>query len=136
MALADVADADEAYLVNTVSRARMCQVVAEQLGGAGDSAFTAGLLLGVAELLGTPIDALVEKLPLAPELTNALTQGAGELGRVLGAVRAYERLEPPVGGWPVPMVQLSHAYLAAAGWSTQALEGVLGHNRRGVAVAL
>lgn len=130
MALADVADADEAYLVAAVSRARMCQVVAEQVGGSGAAAFTAGLLLGVAELLGVPVDDLVAKLPLTADLAEALTHGTGELGRVLGAVRAYERLEPPVGGWPVPMVQLSHAYLAAAGWSTQALEGVLGHNRR------
>lgn len=130
MALADASDADEAYLVNTVSRARMCQVVAEQIGADGPSAFTAGLLLGVADLLGVPVRSLVEKLPLAPGLVAALTEGAGELGRVVEAVRAYERLERPAGGWPVPMRQLAHAYLAAAGWSTQALEGVLGEGRR------
>lgn len=130
MALADVADADEAYLVSAVSRARMCQVVAELMGSSGASAFTAGLLLGVAELLGVPVGTLVEKLPLATELAGALTEGSGELGRVLAAVQAYERLETPPEGWSVPMVKLSQAYLAAVGWSTQALEGVLGQGRR------
>lgn len=136
MALADVADADEAYLVSAVSRARMCQVVAELMGSSGASAFTAGLLLGVAELLGVPVGTLVDKLPLAAELANALTEGSGELGRVLAAVQAYERLETPAEGWSVPMVKLSQAYLAAVGWSTQALEGVLGQGRRAAVRAL
>lgn len=135
MALADMSDADEAYLVNAVSRARMCQVVAELMGISGTTAFTAGLLVGVAELLGVPVTSLVEKLPLAPELVAALTEGSGELGRVLAAVHAYEKLEPPEDGWPVPMATLSQAYLAAAGWSTQALEGVLSQNRKASARA-
>jgi EAL and modified HD-GYP domain-containing signal transduction protein len=99
----------------------MCETVAELMGHPGAPAFTAGLLLGVADLLGVPIEALVDKLPLAPDLAAALTDGAGELGRVLEAVRAYELMEAPVGGWPVPMGRLSQAYLAAAGWSTEAL---------------
>jgi EAL and modified HD-GYP domain-containing signal transduction protein len=135
MALADASDADEALLINAVSRARMCQLIAVKRGCSGEAAFTAGLLLGVAELLGTPVGALVERLPLAPELAAAVVDGAGELGRVLAAVWAYERLEPPASGWPVPMAQLSQAYLAAAGWSTQALEGVLSHKRRAAGAA-
>jgi EAL and modified HD-GYP domain-containing signal transduction protein len=131
MALADVADADEAHLVGVVSRARMCQEVAERIGAPGAAAFTAGLLLGVADLLAVPVTALVERLPLAPDLADALTEGAGELGRVLTAVRAYERLEAPASGWPVPIDQLAHAYLAATGWSTHVLEGVLAQSRAG-----
>jgi EAL and modified HD-GYP domain-containing signal transduction protein len=130
MALADLSDADDAYLAGAVGRARMCQLVAELLGGPGAPAFTAGLLLGVADLLGVSVDALVEKLPLAADLVEALVDGEGELGRVLEAVRAYELLERPPGGWPVPMVTLSHAYLAATGWSTRAVEGVLGQHQR------
>jgi EAL and modified HD-GYP domain-containing signal transduction protein len=135
MALADMADADEAYLVSAVSRARMCQVLADELGCPGESAFTAGLLLGVADLLGVPATSLVERLPLAPELAAALTDGTGPVGRVLLAVRAYERCEPPDGGWPVPMARLSHAYLAAAGWSTHALDGIVGRRPPGAVPA-
>jgi EAL and modified HD-GYP domain-containing signal transduction protein len=135
MALADASDADEAHLIRAVSRARMCQEVAEDVGAPGAAAFTAGLLIGVADLLDVSVSALLERLPLAPEVAAAVLEGTGEVGRVIAAVLAYERLEPPATGWPVPMNRLAHAYLSATGWSTQALEGVLAAGRPPVTAA-
>jgi EAL and modified HD-GYP domain-containing signal transduction protein len=135
MALADASDADEAHLIRAVSRARMCQEVADDVGAPGAAAFTAGLLIGVADLLDVSVAALLERLPLAPEVADAVLDGTGEVGRVIAAVLAYERLEPPSTGWPVPMNRLAHAYLSATGWSTQALEGVLAAGRPATAGA-
>ncbi|GAA2522403.1 EAL and HDOD domain-containing protein [Pilimelia columellifera] len=125
MAFADMADANEAYLTLAVSRARMCQLVAERLHAPGEAAFTAGLLLAVAELTGSPIADVVDRLPLAAALATALVSGAGQLGEVLGAVRAYERWLPPAMGWPLPVGELTEAYLAAGAWSARVLADVL-----------
>jgi EAL and modified HD-GYP domain-containing signal transduction protein len=114
--------ADEARLATAVARARMCQEVAEQGGIAGPAAFTAGLLRGIADLLGTPVRDLLAGLPVSPELTAALVDGDGRLGEVLQAVAAYERadLVSAAESGLAPDV-FSQAYLSATGWSMRTL---------------
>jgi EAL and modified HD-GYP domain-containing signal transduction protein len=123
MVLGDVApDADEAQLASAVARARMCQQVAEQAAVAGDVAFTAGLLLGVAELLGVRIDALLAGLPVADELADALLRGDGPLGRVIRAVAAYDQADvAELRRLGLPLDRLGQAYLSATAWSQEAI---------------
>ncbi|GGK18394.1 hypothetical protein GCM10010124_08720 [Pilimelia terevasa] len=125
MALADLADVQEAPLLLAVARARMCQVVAERIDADGEAAFTAGLLLGVADLLGGPVTALTAQLPLAPALAAALDRGAGELGRALGAVRGYLRWAAPPLGWPLPLAELADVYLTSFAWATRILADIV-----------
>jgi c-di-GMP-related signal transduction protein len=121
MLLSDIANADEARLAEVVARGRMCQLVAEQLGAPTDPAFTAGLLIGVSELLGTPAAELITQLPLSQDLTDALTTNTGPLGIVVKLVDQYhaanqmEQLTDPA---PVPLAEM---YLSAIGWSTRAV---------------
>jgi len=128
MVLGEVApEADEARLTSAVARARMCQQVAEQVSVAGDTAFTAGLLVGVADLLGIPVERLLTGLPLADELADAVVRGAGPLGRVVRAVMAYDQLD--LGGLRqlgLPMNCLGQAYLSATAWSHEAMGSVSG----------
>lgn len=125
MALSDLFDADEVQIAQAVTRARMCQLVAEQMGQPADQAFTVGLLDRVADLLGTPAARLVEQLPLATETSRALVEGTGPLGLVLQIIRAYE------GGDAGPIIatgldpdRLTRSFLAAVGWSTRAMAGL------------
>jgi c-di-GMP-related signal transduction protein len=91
MLMADVADGDEGALAAAVTHARLCQLVAERRGVRGDSAFTAGLLTAVGELLGEPADQMANQLPLSDELTAALTHRTGPIAEVLHTVRTYEQ---------------------------------------------
>ena len=123
MVLGEVApDADENQVAMAVARARMCQEVAEQVAVAGDVAFTAGLLLGVADLLGTPVDDLLAGLPVAEELADALVRGAGPLGRVVRVVAAYDDADlSQLSQLGVPLDGLGQAYLSATAWSREAM---------------
>jgi EAL and modified HD-GYP domain-containing signal transduction protein len=125
MLLSDLAEASEDQLTSTMTRARVCQILAEQLGRPGDAAFTMGLLSGVADLIGQPASDLAAQLPLSEAVRSALADGSGELGHVLVAVRDYERGLLEAAATLVGPDHLVSAYLAAVGWSTNALAGAL-----------
>jgi EAL and modified HD-GYP domain-containing signal transduction protein len=125
MLISDLVEASEDQLTATMTRARVCQILAEDLGRAGDAAFTMGLLSGVADLIGQPASELASQLPLADAVHAALTDGTGELGAILLAVRDYERGRVDAGAALVPPERLVNAYLSAVGWSTNALAGAL-----------
>jgi EAL and modified HD-GYP domain-containing signal transduction protein len=90
MVIDDVAEATEDQMIAALTRARLSENVAPMLGAPADAAFMAGLISGVADLLGLPHAAMADQLPLSPELTAALAHGTGPLGRVLQVVDAYE----------------------------------------------
>ncbi len=58
-----------------------------------NGAYTAGLLSVLDVVFHIPMAELVEGLPLAPTVAEALVDGTGPLGNVLAAVRAYERAD-------------------------------------------
>jgi EAL and modified HD-GYP domain-containing signal transduction protein len=123
MVLVDVVpEADEVQLATTVARARMCQQVAEQFSVPGDVAFTAGLLAGVADLLGVPVASLVAGLPVAEDLAGALIHGQGPLAPVLLAVAAYDQGDlDALGRLRLPLGGLGMTYLSATAWSQSTL---------------
>jgi c-di-GMP-related signal transduction protein len=127
MLLSDAAEADEAQLTAITTRARLCQILAGHVGAPGESAFTVGLLSGVGELLGREGADLVSQLPLAPAVIEALVNGTGELGRILQVARAYDTGDPHrAAASGIELANLTHAYLAATGWSTRTMDAVLG----------
>ena len=131
MIVADLAEARDDQLSTTMTRARLCQNLAERLGQSGESAFTVGLLAGVADLLDAPADELVSRLPLTPDVAEALVSGRGPLGEVLTMVRAYEACDGELlEHAPVSSAELAREYLAALGWSVRTLDGVLGAGTR------
>ncbi len=127
MVLGNVAStADASQLAAAVARARMCQHLAERTEVAGDVAFTAGLLLGVADLLDTPVAEVVAGLPITDELAAALLRDEGRLAELIRAVLAYERadLEAAQRARLAPG-ELVQAYLSAAVWSSKIVDTVL-----------
>jgi EAL and modified HD-GYP domain-containing signal transduction protein len=128
MLVSDIAEAaTDEQLASTMTRARLCQTVAERLDLSGEAAFTVGLLAGVADLVAEPVTELIARLPLALEVVEALAEGRGPLGQVLSIVRAYEITDMGVlADAPVSPAELAKAYLGAIGWSMRTVEGALG----------
>ncbi len=92
VALASVHDVPNELLVTALVRARMCQL----LSGAGDSAagdsyFTVGLFSVADALADAPMQLVVEQLPFRYDIVDALLDGGGSLGDLLGGVIAYQR---------------------------------------------
>jgi EAL and modified HD-GYP domain-containing signal transduction protein len=115
MLVTDVTTNSDERLAEMMIRANLCQKTAERLGTPGDSAFTAALLLGVAEVLDRPIEAITAGLPLAPEIIEALTTGSGPVGQVLALVRSYENSD---------LAALTAGRLPSGAMATDYLEGV------------
>jgi EAL and modified HD-GYP domain-containing signal transduction protein len=108
-------------------RARTCELVAPTVSKdvRPDTAFTVGLLHGVSEALGIPVERFLDGLPaLSDELRSALSGEPGPLRDVLEAVLAYEqgRLADILDG-PTTAGRLATAYLDALAWTTGTLSG-------------
>jgi EAL and modified HD-GYP domain-containing signal transduction protein len=121
----DVAATSPEHLAGTLTRARLCQLIAGHAGAPTEPAFTVGLLSGVAELLAEPIEELAPRLPVTPDIAAALVQRKGRLGQVLALALAYERSDlPALSAAPMPAADLARAYLSAVGWSEGAIAGL------------
>jgi c-di-GMP-related signal transduction protein len=127
MLVSDISEATEEQLTAMMSRARLCQLVAERLDVPPDTAFTVGLLASVVDLVAEPVEDLMTRLPVTAEIIDALRDGRGRLGEVLAMVRAYEDSDlTALAAGPVSSADMARAYLSAIGWSTTTVNGVLG----------
>ena len=95
MAISDLMRLGEAHLVSTLGRARACQLLADRLRLNGASAFTVGVISGVSELLGMPLDELTSQLPLTEDVTATLLGTDGALGSVLRLAEDYQAARTP-----------------------------------------
>ncbi len=78
-------------LVIALVRAKMCERLGDRLGAvAPEKFFTMGLLSVLEALYNSPMEGILEKLPLPDDIANALIFGEGEMGLVLSSVKAYE----------------------------------------------
>ncbi|MEM1435148.1 MAG: HDOD domain-containing protein [Pseudomonadota bacterium] len=67
---------------------------------AGDSFYLAGLLTCCEAYFDTPIDRLLESIPVADDIRSALLDGSGLLGAVLSTARAYQEGRWNELDWP------------------------------------
>jgi c-di-GMP-related signal transduction protein len=116
MLISDLAEGSPDRLAAIMTRARLCQTVAQHLGLPGEAAFSIGLLSGVAEMIGQTPGELAGHLPLSDEVSEALTEGASRLGRVLAVVRDYENGSPGGLADVLDPDAAARAYLTALAW--------------------
>jgi EAL and modified HD-GYP domain-containing signal transduction protein len=115
----DGSDSDR--MVDALARARTCERVARKSGTVSpDTAFTAGLLHGVAESLGLSPAALLDRMPaLGQDLGEALLGRPGPLRQVLDAVIGYQRQDlVAASAGPISLTAMADAYLGALAWTT------------------
>jgi EAL and modified HD-GYP domain-containing signal transduction protein len=131
MLLSDLAEGTEQQLVTTMTRARMCQTLAQRIGLSGDAAFSTGLLSGIAELIGQPPAELAQQLPLSEDVNAALAEGAGQLGHLLTGVRDYENGDPAGLAGLIDGDAAVNAYLTAMTWCNDVMSAAgAGDQRR------
>jgi len=77
-------------VTNTLIRARMCELLAAEFDPCiADQAFAVGMISNFDVLLGIPLDAILESLPLADELRSALVDDKSPLGSLVADVADY-----------------------------------------------
>lgn len=80
---------DSLWLI--LARALACEVLADD-----STAYTVGMLSGLAEQIGLPAEVVVEKVGVSQVVADAVVHGGGPFGPVLGAVRGHERADVSV----------------------------------------
>ena len=94
MALAGLDGKPPAVLTLALTRARMCEGLAQATGApAAGTWFMTGLFSTLDLLFNAPLPQLLEGLPLPPTVSDAITNRTGDLGKALDAVVAFERGE-------------------------------------------
>ena len=118
MLVSDLDDPGASQLSGAITRARMCQNIAERMAVPAEPAFTVGLISAVAELLGQRAAELAMRLSLSHEVTEALVHGVGPLGELLSLVAAYEASDlPMLLAAPLPVEETALAYLDAVAYT-------------------
>jgi c-di-GMP phosphodiesterase len=122
--LASVDDKPTELTLTALTRARFCELAGEELGLAGGSElFTLGLFSVIDALMDTPMQDVVESLPLADDMRDALVHRSGPLGELLNAAAAREQGESG-GGTIVP--HADELYLRSVIWANTAAESLFG----------
>jgi EAL and modified HD-GYP domain-containing signal transduction protein len=90
-ALQQLENRPPSLFVTAMARAHMCEQLA-RLSGQSPSApyFITGLFSMLDVLMGMPMAKIVDELPLAPAVENALVSGEGDAGAALACAKAYE----------------------------------------------
>ena len=117
-------DTRPAEILNkTLVRAGTCERYAEYTRRVNvQSYFIAGLFSGLDILLGMDLNECLEQLPLSSEIKRAILKYEGEIGEILGIVKAVE-----IGNWNyfenkfIDIEQLNRAYTESITWAKASL---------------
>jgi EAL and modified HD-GYP domain-containing signal transduction protein len=122
--LASVDDKPTELTLTALTRARFCELAGEELGLAGGAElFTLGLFSVIDALMDTPMQDVVESLPLADDMRDALVHRRGPLGELLDAAAARERGET---GAAAAVPHADELYLRSVIWANTAAESLFG----------
>ena len=98
MILSDLASVKPNELVRlSLVRAKFCELLAlqSQFKSFSSELFLMGLFSLIDSILDTEMNAIMDKLPIADEIKDALSSGTGDFMPFLRAIIAYERAEIP-----------------------------------------
>ena len=116
IALAEFDDRPSELVRTTLTRARMCELIAGATGAATPAAhFTVGLFSLVEALADIRMADALDEFRLAEDVRAALLHRAGAMGEVLCEVEAFD--ERPGRALSVPQEILRDAYMQAVSWA-------------------
>lgn len=127
MTLAGIDDQPSELIRTAMTRAKMCELVAQALDRPNpDAHFTVGLFSVVDAFMNMRMQDVLSELPLSPGVSAALLDQSGPLGEVLSWVLTYERghfecLAPS----PQADLMLRDAYLVALRFADEADTGTV-----------
>ncbi len=122
LSISGVDDSPLELMSTSMVRARMCELLAPDPSPAGRAkAFLVGLFSVLDALMGAPMEDLLEALPLAADVEDALRESKGELGVLLRCVLAYEFSDWANVTLPGhDRAAITDAYLRAIAWAGEA----------------
>lgn len=108
-------------------RAKACESVALSLAQEnGEEYFIVGLFSVLDAILDVPMDELLQPLKLSEEITQALINSSGDLGRVLDSVIAYEQAD-----WDSKifadfnLTQFRKDYMSSIAWADESMKSIM-----------
>lgn len=126
LVMASVDGKPKVLMENALVRAHMCERLAAAIGLPDtESYFTVGLFSILDTLLDMPMESIVEPLPLAEEISDALVHGTGRYAFALKCVLAYERCD-----WGAVVFdgleksEIGKIYLESIDWAFDAAAGL------------
>ena len=116
--LTDIDDKPSELIALCLQRARTMQLLAEDYRLSPDSCFTIGLFSSIDAMLDQPLATILDELPLAPEITEALLASSGQSGRLLETIKSYERGDwEEVAETDFCASQISECYMQSIIWT-------------------
>jgi EAL and modified HD-GYP domain-containing signal transduction protein len=95
LAMSNLGNKPHELSVAALTRARMCEVIANHLNGRvkQDGFFTVGLLSTIDAFMDMPLDSLLGSISLSEHINDAILNKLGNEGKVLAITTHYERGE-------------------------------------------
>ncbi len=126
MTLTDMSPHANEQVTIALVRARTCELFAlATCPQVADEAFTAGLISGLALIVGLPLEQLVAKMSVTDNIARAVLEHSGDLGRILRDVYAWEvAYSLPELSCGIDAVNAGAAYGQALGWVSQITRSV------------
>ncbi|MEQ4618878.1 MAG: HDOD domain-containing protein [Corticimicrobacter sp.] len=122
--LANNGPASRLLLPQVLTRAAMCERLAEKMGGVPpEVAFMAGMISMMDVILGLSLADILEALPLGQDVNDALLHRSQCLGQVLDMVEAFEQAQT-AGLEPEMVARLNRTWMSSRVWATEILSAV------------
>ena len=118
--LARVDDKPAEIITLCLQRARIGEQIAKYFDVSAETMFTVGLFSLLDVVVGVPMEQVLENMPLAPELQQAILRREGTCGRLLSGIEAHEH-----GDWSgveasgLDLAVLTPAWVDATVWVRQ-----------------
>lgn len=124
IALASIPDKPSQLIVVAMTRAKMCEQLGETLdANSKERFFTVGLFSILDALLDTKMDKVLDTLPLADDIKEALLRHEGTMGLALKCVLSYEGGRWDEINFPqYRSAMLTKSYLNAVSWADQLVQ--------------
>lgn len=124
--LADMGDAPQELLVNSLIRARFCELLAEKSGhnSEKESYFLVGLFSSLGAFFRTPIQRVVDEMPLADNIKSALVDKRGLMGKALDVLHNLECTSEKYADLNyenLGITEIGNIYLNSSAWAQQAI---------------
>ena len=120
IAMSKIDDKPQELMIQTMVRAKMCELLASEASLAPDVAFTIGLFSNLDVLMDQQLRDILVALPLSTDTYAAILHYEGDLGELLALVLDYES-----GDWDSvenaahAPANLQQTYLDAVHWATE-----------------
>lgn len=91
LTLSSLSDKPSSVLQNLLIRAKMCELLANEIHQDREHFFLVGMLSGLDVMLDQPLEKVLEQLPLSPSIARAILEKSGMAGQALQYAIDYER---------------------------------------------